>query len=100
MPCPSCGEANRPDRLYCSRCGARLDATCSACGAQNEPEEQFCGKCGAPLAAPAATARATPAMPVALAGGRYEVRRFLGEGGKKRVYLATTRGSTATSPFA
>ncbi len=30
----------------------------------------------------------TPAQPESFAGGRYEVRRFLGEGGKKRVYLA------------
>src|SRR5205814_1896354 len=27
-------------------------------------------------------------LPRAFAGGRYQVRRFLGEGGKKRVYLA------------
>ncbi|MBI4202963.1 MAG: protein kinase, partial [Chloroflexi bacterium] len=35
-----------------------------------------------PMAAP------TPAYPAAFAGGRYIVKRFLGEGGKKRVYLA------------
>lgn len=35
--------------------------------------------------APAAEA-STP--PEAFAGGRYQVKRFLGEGGKKRVYLA------------
>ncbi len=29
-----------------------------------------------------------PAAPSAFAGGRYEVREFLGEGGKKRVFLA------------
>ena len=36
-------------------------------------------------------AAATPqqtAQPASFAGGRYEVRRFLGEGGKKRVFLA------------
>ena len=27
-------------------------------------------------------------MPESIAGGRYQVRRFLGEGAKKRVYLA------------
>src|SRR3989442_188404 len=32
------------------------------------------------------TALATP-QPTSFAGGRYEVKRFLGEGGKKRVYL-------------
>ncbi len=30
----------------------------------------------------------TPHHPTAFAGGRYQVKRFLGEGGKKRVYLA------------
>ena len=30
----------------------------------------------------------TPALPTSFASGRYEVRRFLGEGGKKKVYLA------------
>jgi len=31
---------------------------------------------------------AATAQPTSFAGGRYEVRRFLGEGGKKRVFLA------------
>jgi len=30
----------------------------------------------------------TPPLPASVAGGRYVVRRFLGEGGRKRVYLA------------
>ncbi len=30
----------------------------------------------------------TPDQPSSFANGRYEVRRFLGEGGKKKVYLA------------
>ncbi|KKL09588.1 hypothetical protein LCGC14_2564360, partial [marine sediment metagenome] len=30
----------------------------------------------------------TPALPASFAGGRYQVQRFLGEGGRKRVYLA------------
>ena len=33
-------------------------------------------------------APAPPLLPTAFAGGRYNVRRFLGEGAKKRVYLA------------
>jgi serine/threonine protein kinase len=54
---------------------------CPSCGESNQPEQRFCGHCGTRLA-PAA-------VPTTLAGGRYEVRRLLGEGGKKRVYLAT-----------
>jgi hypothetical protein len=37
---------------------------------------------------PHAPATAAPQEPDSFAGGRYVVRRFLGEGGKKRVYLA------------
>jgi hypothetical protein len=40
----------------------------------------------APIAAE--TASPTPAEPDSFAGGRYVVQRFLGEGGKKRVYEA------------
>ncbi len=46
----------------------------------------------APLAgqppAPAPTTAATPAQPTSFADGRYQVKRFLGEGWKKKVYLA------------
>jgi class 3 adenylate cyclase len=41
-----------------------------------------------PGAARRPTPQPSPALPASFAGGRYEVRRFLGEGGRKRVYLA------------
>jgi hypothetical protein len=46
-----------------------------------------------PPAGPTAPAQpgSVPAQPTSFANGRYEVRRFLGEGGKKRVYLAHDR---------
>ena len=37
---------------------------------------------------PADPAKPATEQPTSFAGGRYEVRRFLGEGGKKRVFLA------------
>jgi len=37
---------------------------------------------------PATAPTATPDFPTSFANGRYGVKRFLGEGGKKRVYLA------------
>jgi hypothetical protein len=51
---------------------------------------------GSPDAAPLAltiadvapTERAPTPVPTSFAGGRYQVKRFLGEGGKKKVYLA------------
>ncbi len=39
-----------------------------------------------PAAAPSASP--SPVQPTSFANGRYEVKRFLGEGGKKKVYLA------------
>src|SRR3990170_2444716 len=58
-----------------------------------EAGERFCGQCGSSLEAGAETARTptpapSPAVPTAFADGRYQVQRFLGEGGRKRVYLA------------
>jgi hypothetical protein len=91
VSCPSCGHGNRPDRRHCTACGTKLAKACPRCGFHSEPGEKFCGGCGASLAseplriAPATAAAATPS---ALGGGRYHVRRFVGEGGKKRVYVA------------
>lgn len=62
---------------------------CSSCGNPNRPEARFCDACGAPLQAPAE--RAAPAPPAdapELIAGRYRVRDFLGQGGRKRVYRA------------
>jgi serine/threonine protein kinase len=88
MDCPSCGEANRSDRLYCARCGGALAGRCGARGTKNEPGERFCGKCGASLGGTPAPP-AAEAVPTSFASDRYRVRRLLGEGGRKRVYLAT-----------
>src|SRR6059036_3043939 len=91
MKCPQCGQDNREGRRFCAHCGAALSAACQSCGASNEPGELFCGDCGQPLNATTASAPTptpSPAMPSSFAGGRYEVKRFLGEGGRKRVYLA------------
>ena len=51
-------------------------------GADVEPAAPRSPAAQAPAAAP------QPLTPSSFASGRYEVRRFLGEGGKKRVYLA------------
>jgi len=89
MLCPSCGRENRKGRRFCVECGTKLELTCGSCGAACTPGEKFCGKCGASLAeAPPPTPTPTPTAPTSFAAGRYQVRRFLGEGGKKRVYLA------------
>ena len=56
MRCPACQHDNRPDRRFCTDCGARLPATCPACGTATEPGEKFCGDCGAALTRGAAAA--------------------------------------------
>ena len=68
MLCPSCGYENREGARFCLGCGARLRDIAQ------------------PRRTP--TPQPFPALPASLTGGRYQVRRFLGEGGRKRVYLA------------
>jgi class 3 adenylate cyclase len=91
MQCPKCHRENRAERRFCADCGAALATICTACGKSNEPGEKFCGECGAPVGsapAPRPTAARSPSLPTSFASGRYQVQRLLGEGGKKRVYLA------------
>jgi len=72
---------------------------CPVCGSETGADARFCRACGASLApdpppaegpsAAAPTPAPVPSQePVSFADGRYQVRRFLGEGGKKKVYLA------------
>jgi predicted ATPase len=73
MKCPSCGNRNREGARFCDSCGAPLEA----------PEGD------APGAEPERDATAPPTdIPESIADGRYRVERFLGERGRKRVYLA------------
>ncbi|MGZ5358204.1 MAG: protein kinase domain-containing protein [Solirubrobacterales bacterium] len=69
MRCPACGNENREGARFCDSCGAELMAS-------------------APRAAPPADVPLPVEVPAELAGGRYRVRRFLGAGARKQVYLA------------
>src|SRR3990172_819242 len=95
MRCPSCGEDSPVEAKFCRECGAALQATltCQGCGSSQPPNTKFCSECGQSLgtvASPARTPTPAPsrALPTSFAGGRYRGQRFLGEGGRKRVYLA------------
>jgi serine/threonine protein kinase/class 3 adenylate cyclase len=94
MDCTSCGHSNRPERKFCTRCGAALAVVCAGCHGSNLPDDEFCGECGDSLRdrreAAGEGTRQTHAskLPTSFAGGRYTVRGFLGEGSKKLVYRA------------
>jgi tetratricopeptide (TPR) repeat protein len=100
MKCPNCQTENREEASFCERCGASLVLKCPRCGTALRPTAIFCDKCGSPLtpqttptqqpeSIPVVPNTVGPALlPTAFANGRYQVKKFLGEGGKKKVYLA------------
>ncbi|HEU4759168.1 MAG TPA: protein kinase, partial [Dehalococcoidia bacterium] len=93
MKCRACQRDNDDDAAFCSGCGGRLCLVCPSCNRPSPLDAAFCSSCGAQLAGGDADTRIatpppSPALPSAFANGRYEVKRFLGEGGRKRVYLA------------
>ncbi|PKB64319.1 MAG: hypothetical protein BZY80_03250 [SAR202 cluster bacterium Io17-Chloro-G2] len=107
MTCPQCGQENSPEMRFCGACGSALSNSCPSCGFDNPPAFKFCGQCGtllsvgsggsnptsdAPPAVSVIPGRGQPApsspQPTSFANGRYQVEKFLGEGGKKKVYLA------------
>ena len=94
MQCPSCGHHNPLEARFCLNCGASLAICCPACQRQLAPDARFCSQCGTSLepaagATPSASAvsQSAPTLPDSFVNGRYQVKRFLGEGGKKKVYL-------------
>jgi class 3 adenylate cyclase len=91
MQCTSCKHDNREGAAFCERCAAPLARLCTSCGADLRSTARFCDTCGQSVSA-AAPAPDGPAAsihaPETLAAGRYRIGRLLGEGSKKRVYLA------------
>ena len=60
MQCPNCGAPVNPGQKFCTKCGAKMDATpqqpemlsanvCPSCGAPLNPGQKFCTKCGAKM---------------------------------------------------
>ncbi len=95
MLCPARSHDNPDGAKFCRGCGTSLqsEVACPNCGASHPAGSKFCSECGQSLVAAAPPARTptpapSPALPTSFAGGRYQVKRFLGEGGRKRVYLA------------
>jgi len=67
MRCPSCGNENREGARFCDSCGSDLSAEPAIVEPVSEP---------------------LPADVPSEIAGRYRVKRFLGQGGRKRVYLS------------
>ncbi len=96
MKCPKCATQNPDGAQFCGVCGQNLmaEVACASCGRLNPAEFKFCNKCGQPLAqAPPVSSVPVrlvppPSVPTSFANGRYQVKKFLGKGGKKKVYLA------------
>lgn len=64
---------------------------CGSCGYANPEEALRCGRCGAAptgITSPDLHGDGSPLPTPTFATGRYQVRTFLGEGSRKRVYLA------------
>ena len=70
MDCPSCGNPNREGARFCDSCGTPLGEAIEA----SAPERGGDG--------------GTDDLPESVGDGRYRIERFLGQGGRKRVYLA------------
>jgi class 3 adenylate cyclase/tetratricopeptide (TPR) repeat protein len=58
---------------------------CPGCGRPNRADARFCDGCAAPLAGPEAV---EPGLPGPFGEGRFVPTQLLGEGARKRVYLA------------
>jgi len=97
--CANCGRDNPTDSRFCAACGTAIPLICPHCGRSLVVDAAFCHGCGARVepagdvlpTSPAATAAPSspPAThPTSFANGRYQVKQVLGEGGKKKVYLA------------
>jgi tetratricopeptide (TPR) repeat protein len=89
MKCPKCGYENPARVKFCSGCGTELRSklVCPQCGQKNPPRSKFCNACGHSLVEAAPEAPQPSPKPSSFGGGRYQVKKFLGQGGKKKVYL-------------
>jgi tetratricopeptide (TPR) repeat protein/archaellum biogenesis ATPase FlaH len=88
MKCSNCQYENPEDAKFCEQCGAQLVHKCPGCGAEVSPTARFCKECGHSLVEPTPTPPTRPSPePTSFVNGRYQVKEFLGQGGKKKVYL-------------
>ncbi|TET14907.1 MAG: zinc-ribbon domain-containing protein [Dehalococcoidia bacterium] len=89
MKCPKCGYENPKGVKFCNSCGTELKPklVCPQCGQKNPQRSKFCNACGHSLVEAAPETPQPSPEPTSFANSRYQVKKFLGEGGKKKVYL-------------
>lgn len=89
MKCPQCQTELPDSSRFCMTCGGTLQTTtvCGLCQHPNPSDAKFCLQCGGVLfeSAPTQPSRALTLF----AAGRYTLKRLLGEGRMKKVYLAS-----------
>jgi serine/threonine protein kinase/tetratricopeptide (TPR) repeat protein len=101
MICLKCGSENKGGVKFCGACGAKFLVLCPQCNTENPLDNKFCNECGQTLSSPQGTGQivsppeispleSPPSKPIprTFASNRYQIKEFLGEGGKKRVYKA------------
>ncbi|OGP50626.1 MAG: hypothetical protein A2Y79_07000 [Deltaproteobacteria bacterium RBG_13_43_22] len=95
MKCFKCQTENPDKAKFCKKCGQSLltEIICNHCRHSNPVDSEFCIECGQSMIRsigqpPVSPAPHTESQPTSFANGRYQVKKFLGEGGKKKVYLA------------
>ena len=90
MDCPSCGHPSSSGAGFCGECGTRLAnlPACAGCGTPHRSGQKFCEVCGRRLVPSEHADPVTESTPVAFGGGRFQDKRALGAGGRKRVFLA------------
>jgi serine/threonine protein kinase len=97
LKCPHCQFENREGAEFCGDCSRALqqEIICSECGTANPQGRKFCDKCGHALTdqtpespQPSQPPKPTQAEPTSFVDNRYQVKKKLGEGGKKKAYLA------------
>ncbi len=91
MICPHCQAENTDTAKFCIDCGQpfHTESICPQCNHINKPTAKFCEECGYSLAEPTPAQTKPSTEPTSFADDRYKVKRKLGEGGKKKVYLVT-----------
>jgi len=89
MKCPNCQTENPEGAKFCRECAQILqtELVCPQCGHTNTLGSKFCSECAHPLAETLPPSTPPSPEPTSFVSGRYQVKRFLSEGGQKKVYL-------------